>query len=155
MSKIAFATLGCKLNYAETSTYRRGFEAAGWEVVPWTQPADVYLVNTCAVTAVAEKKSRNLIRRAHSLSPSARILVTGCYAQLRRTELEAMEGVYRVFGADEKSKILTVAEGMLSETVVYDDPSHRTSSAGPSLLCGRGWPQVPGHTYHHRFRICV
>ena len=106
MSKIAFATLGCKLNYAETSTYRRGFEAAGWEVVPWTQPADVYLVNTCAVTAVAEKKSRNLIRRAHSLSPDARILVTGCYAQLRRPELESMEGVWRVYGANEKHKIL-------------------------------------------------
>ncbi|MCR5019266.1 MAG: tRNA (N(6)-L-threonylcarbamoyladenosine(37)-C(2))-methylthiotransferase MtaB [Bacteroidales bacterium] len=106
MSKIAFATLGCKLNYAETSTYRRGFEATGWEVVPWTQPADVYLVNTCAVTAVAEKKSRNLIRRAHSLSPDARILVTGCYAQLRRPELEQMPGVWRVYGADEKHKIL-------------------------------------------------
>ena len=138
--KIAFTTLGCKLNYAETSTYRRGFEAAGWEVVPWTQKADVYLVNTCAVTAVAEKKSRNLIRRAHSLSPDARILVTGCYAELRRSELEQMPGVWHVYGANEKSKILTVAEGMLSETVVFDDPSQ--TSLGPSLLCGRGWPQV-------------
>ena len=115
MSKIAFTTLGCKLNYAETSTWRRGFEAAGWEVVPWTQQADVYLVNTCAVTAVAEKKSRNMIRRAHSLSPDARIIVTGCYAQLRRSELEAMDGVWRVFGADQKSQILLIAEGgMLS-----------------------------------------
>ena len=109
MSKIAFATLGCKLNYAETSTYRRGFEAAGWEVVPWTQPADVYLVNTCAVTATAEKKSRNLIRRAHSVNPDARIVVTGCYAQLRRPEIESIPGVWRVFGADEKTSILGLA----------------------------------------------
>ncbi len=108
--KIAFTTLGCKLNYAETSTYRRGFEAAGWEVVPWTQKADVYLVNTCAVTAVAEKKSRNLIRRAHSLSPDARILVTGCYAQLRRSDLESMPGVWHVYGANEKSKIIDLAK---------------------------------------------
>ena len=107
--KIAFATLGCKLNYAETSTYRRGFEAAGWEVVPWTQQADVYLVNSCAVTATAEKKSRNLIRRAHSLAPDARILVTGCYAQLRRPELESLPGVWHVFGADEKSSIIGLA----------------------------------------------
>ena len=82
--KIAFTTLGCKLNYAETSTYQRGFQDAGWEVVPWTAPADVYLINTCAVTETAEKKSRNLIRRAHKTSPAARIVVTGCYAQLRK-----------------------------------------------------------------------
>ena len=106
--KIAFTTLGCKLNYAETSTYERGFHAAGWEIVPWTAPADVYLVNTCAVTETAEKKSRNLIRRAHKTNPDARIVVTGCYAQLRRDQLLSIDGVWRVFGADEKSQILTM-----------------------------------------------
>ena len=104
--KIAFTTLGCKLNYAETSTYERGFRAAGWEVVPWTAPADVYLVNTCSVTETAEKKSRNLIRRAHKTAPEARIVVTGCYAQLRREQLLAIEGVWKVFGADEKAQII-------------------------------------------------
>ena len=104
--KIAFTTLGCKLNYAETSTYERGFVAAGWEVVPWSSAADVYLVNTCAVTETAEKKSRNFIRRAHKTNPDARIIVTGCYAELRREEIEKIEGVWRVYGASEKSKIL-------------------------------------------------
>ena len=104
--KIAFTTLGCKLNYAETSTYERGFVAAGWEVVPWSSKADVYLVNTCAVTETAEKKSRNFIRRAHKTNPDARIIVTGCYAELRREEIEKIEGVWRVYGASEKSKIL-------------------------------------------------
>lgn len=104
--KIAFTTLGCKLNYAETSTYERGFQAAGWDVVPWTQQADVYLINTCAVTETAEKKSRNLIRRAHKTAPDARIVVTGCYAQLRREQLLALDGVWRVFGANEKSQIV-------------------------------------------------
>ena len=104
--KIAFTTLGCKLNYAETSTYERGFVAAGWELVPWTAKADVYLINTCAVTETAEKKSRNFIRRAHKTAPDARIVVTGCYAQLRRPEIEAIEGVWRVFGADEKGMII-------------------------------------------------
>ena len=114
--KIAFTTLGCKLNYAETSTYERGYSASGWEVVPWTQPADVYLINTCAVTETAEKKSRNLIRRAHRTAPEARIMVTGCYAQLRREQLLEMEGVWKVFGADEKKDILLVAsEGIASE----------------------------------------
>lgn len=104
--KIAFTTLGCKLNYAETSTFQRGFVAAGWEVVPWSSEADVYLVNTCAVTETAEKKSRNYIRRAHKTAPDARIIVTGCYAELRREEIEKIEGVWRVYGASEKSKIL-------------------------------------------------
>ena len=106
--KIAFTTLGCKLNYAETSTYERGFVAAGWEVVPWSSEADVYLVNTCAVTETAEKKSRNYIRRAHKTAPAARIVVTGCYAELRREQIEAIEGVWRVFGASEKRQILEV-----------------------------------------------
>ncbi|MCR4569463.1 MAG: tRNA (N(6)-L-threonylcarbamoyladenosine(37)-C(2))-methylthiotransferase MtaB [Bacteroidales bacterium] len=106
--KIAFTTLGCKLNYAETSTYERGFLAAGWEVVPWTQQADVYLINTCAVTETAEKKSRNLIRRAHKTAPDARIVVTGCYAELRKDQLLAIDGVWKVFGANEKSQVVPV-----------------------------------------------
>jgi len=104
--KIAFTTLGCKLNYAETSTYERGFKAAGWDVVPWTQQADVYLINTCAVTETAEKKSRNLIRRAHKTAPEARIVVTGCYAELRKEKLLEIDGVWRVYGATEKGQII-------------------------------------------------
>lgn len=116
--KIAFTTLGCKLNYAETSTYERGFMAAGWEVVPWTAQADVYLINTCAVTETAEKKSRNLIRRAHKTAPEARIVVTGCYAQLRKDQLLSLEGVWKVFGATEKQTLVNdVLEGALSGNI--------------------------------------
>ena len=104
--KIAFLTLGCKLNYAETSTYRRGFEEAGLEVVPWQQKADIYLINTCSVTATSDSKSRNLIRKVHRVNPDARIVVTGCSAQLRRSEIEAIEGVWRVFGSAEKSAVV-------------------------------------------------
>ena len=104
--KIAFTTLGCKLNYAETSTYERGFKDAGWDVVSWNQPADVYLINTCAVTETAEKKSRNLIRRAHKTAPDARIVVTGCYAELRKEQLLTIDGVWKVFGAEEKKQIV-------------------------------------------------
>ena len=104
--KIAFQTLGCKLNYAETSTYERGFVAAGWEVVPWQDRADVYLINTCAVTEHAERKARNLIRKMHRTAPEAAIVVAGCYAELRREQIEALEGVVRVFGAAEKGKVV-------------------------------------------------
>ena len=104
--KIALMTLGCKLNYAETSTWERGFKAAGWEVVPWSASADVYLINTCSVTETAEKKSRNYIRRAHKTQPDARIVVTGCYAELRREQLLAIEGVWKVFGTKEKGLVV-------------------------------------------------
>ena len=104
--KIAFLTLGCKLNYAETSTYERGFKAAGLEVVPWSEKADIYLVNTCSVTAVSDRKSRNLVRRVHRMNPGALVVVTGCSAELRRAEIEAIEGVSRVFGAEEKALVV-------------------------------------------------
>lgn len=104
--KIAFLTLGCKLNYAETSTYERGFKAAGLEVVPWSDRADIYLVNTCSVTATSDSKSRNLIRKVHRVNPDAAVIVTGCSAQLRRDEIEAIEGVTRVFGATEKQSVV-------------------------------------------------
>ena len=108
--KIALLTLGCKLNYAETSTYERGFIQNGLEVVPWEEKADVYLVNTCSVTERAEKKCRNIIRKMHRVAPDSVIVVTGCYAELRRQELDGIEGVDLVFGAKEKNKV--VAETM-------------------------------------------
>ena len=105
--KIAFLTLGCKLNYAETSTYERGFRAAGLEVVPARSQADLYLINTCSVTATADSKSRNLIRKVHRLNPEAKVIVTGCSAELRRSEIERIEGVWKVFGCKEKGSVVT------------------------------------------------
>ena len=104
--KVALTTLGCKLNYAETSTYERGFVARGLEVVPWNAVADIYVVNTCAVTETAEKKSRNLMRRAHKLNPDALLVVTGCYAELKKDKLYEIEGVSRVFGAADKTRLV-------------------------------------------------
>ena len=104
--KISFLTLGCKLNYAETSTYERELLKEGFEAVPWNKGADVFLVNTCTVTEHSDKKSRNIIRKLHRQNPDAKIYVTGCSAQLRRGDYEAIEGVQRVFGATEKSAIV-------------------------------------------------
>ena len=110
---IAYITLGCKLNYAETSTYERRLTAEGFEAVRWTKGADVFLVNTCTVTEHSDKKSRNIIRKLHRQCPEARIYVTGCYAQLKKAEIEAIEGVTAVFGAEEKSRIVPT---ILSDT---------------------------------------
>ena len=152
--KIAFLTLGCKLNYAETSTYERGFVAAGLEVVQWEDKADVYLVNTCSVTERAEKKCRNVIRKVHRVSPEARIVVTGCYAQLRREELEAIEGVALVFGATEKTRVVPdtlslldvfpMSEGVPEGIVSPAGKSLPSQAMGPSRSPGHGRPGLLG-----------
>ena len=117
--KIALLTLGCKLNYAETATYARGFKEAGWEIVPWSKGADLFVVNTCSVTATSDSKSRSTIRKLHRLCPDAPIIVTGCYAELRRAEVEAIEGVARVFGAHEKARLVPETLSLLA----YESPS--------------------------------
>lgn len=106
--KISFITLGCKLNYAETSTYERRLLESGvpLEVTPWSKGADIFLVNTCSVTEHSDKKCRNIIRKLHRVSPDAAIFVTGCYAELKRGEIEALEGVRAVYGAKEKNGVV-------------------------------------------------
>ena len=106
MKTIAFITLGCKLNYAETSTYERELLKEGLVAVQWNKGADIFLVNTCTVTEHSDKKSRNIIRKLHRQSPASPIFVTGCYAQLKKAEIEQIEGVTQVFGATEKSHIV-------------------------------------------------
>ena len=119
MSKTAsYITLGCKLNYAETSTYERGFINAGYESVPWNKGADLFVINTCSVTEHADKKSRNIIRKLHKVSPDATIVVTGCYAQLKKAEVEALEGVSLVFGANEKSSLVTTTLDYIAQRTV-------------------------------------
>ena len=139
MSKTAsYITLGCKLNYAETSTYERGFINAGYESVPWNKGADLFVINTCSVTEHADKKSRNIIRKLHKVSPDATIVVTGCYAQLKKAEVEALEGVSLVFGANEKSSLVTTtlsyiaqrAEMAGSDTNAACDTCHETGEHG-------------------------
>ena len=120
---ISYITLGCKLNYAETSTYERKLSEKGFETVPWSKGADVFLVNTCTVTEHSDKKSRNIIRKLHRISPDAKIYVTGCYAQLKKAEIETIEGVTAVFGAEQKSmvvpRILSDVTGRKEDTDVH------------------------------------
>lgn len=119
--RIAFITLGCKLNYAETSTYERELLREGLEAVPWSKGADIFLVNTCTVTEHSDKKSRNIIRKLHRQNPEAKIYVTGCYAQLKKKEIEAIEGVTAVFGATEKSRIVPAVLASVRGEEVKDD----------------------------------
>ena len=100
--KIAAHTLGCKLNFAETSDLLRRLSEEGNTIVDFHSPADLYIINTCTVTAVAEKKCRNAIRQAHRQNPDAQIVVMGCFAQVAAEEISKMPGVTQVLGNDSK-----------------------------------------------------
>jgi threonylcarbamoyladenosine tRNA methylthiotransferase MtaB len=109
---VAFATLGCKLNFSETSTIARSFEAKGFKRVTFKEKADVYVINTCSVTDTADKKSKTVIRQAAKLNPAAFIVVTGCYAQLKPEEAARIEGVDLVIGANDKFNITKYLENL-------------------------------------------
>lgn len=103
--KVAFYTLGCKLNFSETSTIARQFEEMGFQQVSPNSPADVLVINTCSVTEQAEKKCRQAIKKFVARSPNAFVAVVGCYAQLRPHELANIEGVNLILGVDQKGSI--------------------------------------------------
>ena len=104
-NKVAFYTLGCKLNYSETSTISRSFSAKGYDKVDFTEWADVYVINTCSVTENADKRFKTIVKQAQKIHPEAFIIAIGCYAQLKPEELAAVDGVDLVLGATEKFKI--------------------------------------------------
>ena len=104
--KVAFYTLGCKLNFSESSAIGRQFNDAGFETVAFTDQADVYLINTCSVTDHADKKCRKVVKEALKHSPNAYIAVVGCYAQLKPKEISEIPGVDIVLGAAEKFMII-------------------------------------------------
>jgi threonylcarbamoyladenosine tRNA methylthiotransferase MtaB len=103
---VAFHTLGCKLNFSETSTIRRQFEDHGYQTVNFEDGADVYILNTCSVTDFADKKCRYEVRRALKYAPQAKVVVVGCYAQLKPKEIADIPGVDLVLGAGEKFNVL-------------------------------------------------
>jgi len=109
---VAFYTLGCKLNYSETSSISRLFEDNGYAVSEFNQGADVFVINTCSVTESADKKCRNIVRQALRTSPHAKIVVTGCYAQLKPEEISNIQGVDLVLGAAEKFRIVEFVESI-------------------------------------------
>lgn len=109
---VAFHTLGCKLNYAESSGLQRLFEREGYTTVGFDQGASIYVINTCSVTDFADRKCRHIVRRALKTSPGALVVVTGCYAQLKPEEIASIPGVDLVLGAAEKFRILEFIGGI-------------------------------------------
>ena len=113
--RVSFHTLGCKLNFSETSTLARQFESGGYERVSDERDADICVINSCSVTEHADKKCRNLVRRIHRRNPQAIIAVTGCYAQLKPEEIAAIDGVDIVLGNNYKGELYKVTSEMLAK----------------------------------------
>lgn len=103
--KVAFYTLGCKLNFSETSTVARSFEEEGYTRVAFNEPADIYVINTCSVTDNADKRFKSIVKQAQKTNPEAFVAAIGCYAQLKPEELASVDGVDLVLGATEKFKV--------------------------------------------------
>ncbi len=108
MKKVAFYTLGCKLNFSETSSIGRMFEERGYAKVDFTDRPDIFIINTCSVTDNADKKCRKIVREAKAISPDSYVAIIGCYAQLKPTEISEIEGVDAVLGASEKFQLLAL-----------------------------------------------
>lgn len=109
---VAFHTLGCKLNFSESSSIRQKFDNKGYHTVPFEDGADIYVINTCSVTDFADKKCRYEVRRAMKYSPDAKVVVIGCYAQLKPKEISEIPGVDLVLGAAEKFNILNYIDDL-------------------------------------------
>jgi threonylcarbamoyladenosine tRNA methylthiotransferase MtaB len=113
MKKVAFYTLGCKLNYSETSTISRKFEEKGYLKVDFTDQPDIFIINTCSVTENADKKCRKIVREARNISPDAYVAIIGCYAQLKPKEISEIPGVDAVLGAAEKFQLVELLDGFV------------------------------------------
>jgi len=136
--KVAFHTLGCKLNFAETSTISRSFPEDKFERVPANSKADIYVINTCSVTEAADKKCRQAIKKFISISPEAFVAVVGCYAQLKPREISSIPGVDLVLGTNEKFDIidyLTNSE-KLPEVEIHSCDISLADSFNPSFSLG-------------------
>jgi threonylcarbamoyladenosine tRNA methylthiotransferase MtaB len=137
--RVAFYTLGCKLNFSETSTIARLFEDGGFAKVDFEDNPDIFVINTCSVTENADKKCKQLVKRAKKISPESMVVILGCYAQLKPEEISQIPGVDLVLGANEKFNVLAHLEKKSEVKVVYENIKHTHDF-------------IPSHSYGDRTR---
>tara|TARA_B100000401_G_scaffold437362_1_gene382779 strand:- start:724 stop:2022 length:1299 start_codon:yes stop_codon:yes gene_type:complete len=136
---VSFYTLGCKLNFSETSAISRLFEDGGYAKVDFEERPDIFVINTCSVTDNADKKCRYLVRKARKVNPNAFIIMLGCYAQLKPKEISEIEGVNMVLGANDKFNViehLEKIEETNSTTVVLNESIKKTKDFYPAFSSG-------------------
>ena len=135
---VAFHTLGCKLNFSETSTISRDFVQHGFEKVDYREKADIYVINTCSVTENADKEARKLIRQAKRRNPDSSVAIIGCYAQLKPNEIAGIDGVDMVLGSAEKFNILDHLDKMAmgQDTTILNSSIDIVNDFRPSFSIG-------------------
>ena len=124
--KTAFLTLGCKVNSYETNAMEKLFEEAGYEIVPFSEEADVYVINTCTVTNIADRKSRQMLHRARKKNPEAVIVAAGCYVQAAKETLEKDLSIDVIVGNNEKSQIVHLVEAFKKDNGIIMSVSENT-----------------------------
>jgi len=136
--KVGFFTLGCKLNFSESSTIARTFVDNGFERVDFKEKADVYVINTCSVTEIANKKCRNIINRITKREPNSLIIITGCYAQLKPEEIAQIPNVDLILGTKEKFDIYSLVENLekKQKTEIHIDKINEVTEFNPSYSVG-------------------
>jgi threonylcarbamoyladenosine tRNA methylthiotransferase MtaB len=136
--KVAFYTLGCKLNFSETSTIARDFENAGYAKVAFEDTPDIYVVNTCSVTENADKKCRQLVKKGLKINPNAFIIIVGCFAQLKPKEISEIPGVDLVLGTSEKFNVLAHIDNLEKNEKAHSifQPIKNTKEFHPSFSLG-------------------
>ena len=120
---VSFYTLGCKVNQYETNAMEQQFIKNNYEIVENTQKADIYVINTCTVTNMAERKSRQMLRRVKEINPSAVLVVCGCYAQVAKNELEQIPEINIILGINEKNEIVQIVENYMEKMAEQDKKS--------------------------------
>ena len=126
MKKVAFCTLGCKVNQYETNAMQEQFIKSGYEIVDFEEKADIYVINTCTVTNMSDKKSRQMIRRTKQLNPSSIVAAVGCYAQVSKNTLQQIEEIDLILGNNEKKEIVKYIEEFEQEKLVHlEDVMHQ------------------------------
>lgn len=136
--KVAFYTLGCKLNFSETSTIGRAFEAAGYAKVKFDDTPDIFVINTCSVSENADKKCRQLVKKALKINPNGFVAIIGCFAQLKPKQIAEIPGVDIVLGANEKFNIVEHIESLEKneETIISNENIKKTKEFIPAFSMG-------------------
>ncbi len=154
--RVAFYTLGCKLNFSETSTITRLFEDGGFAKVDFEANPDVFVINTCSVTENADKKCKQLVKRAKKISPESMVIIIGCYAQLKPEEISKIQGVDLVLGANEKFNVLEHLEQKRSEVPKLSGEDQAALHTNGATIFHQNIKHthdfIPSHSYGDRTR---
>lgn len=129
MKKVAFYTLGCKVNQYETNAMEQEFLKAGYEIIKKDDSADIYVINTCTVTNVAERKSRQMLRRAKQINPNSIVVVCGCYAEIAKKEIENIEDVDIIINDKEKANVVEIVEKFEKKHKLNNEKNYEISDS--------------------------